>query len=94
MPVGPGRVIVEIVDDPFIAGRYLLDGTDGVLEVTSSPAGSPEATLTVPGLSGLVYGVLDPGDVVVRGLGHLPSDVMPELSRLFSRLSPYFFSRF
>ena len=29
MPVGPGQVTLEVVRDPFIAGRYTLDGTAG-----------------------------------------------------------------
>jgi hypothetical protein len=92
MAAGPGRVAVEIVDDPFVAGRYVLDGRSGQLDV--APGGEPRATLTVPGLSGLVYGVLDPGDLVVRGLGTVPPDAADELRRLFPRLVPYLFSSF
>jgi predicted N-acetyltransferase YhbS len=94
MPAGPGRVVVEIVDDMFIGGRYELDGTRGTLHVARAPAGSAGTTLTVAGLSGLVYGVLSPGDIVVRGFGAVPSDAVGELSMLFPRLSPYFFAHF
>jgi predicted acetyltransferase len=92
LPVGPGRAAVEIVDDPFVAGKYLLDGMNGVLDVV--PTDAADVTLTVAGLSGLVYGVLDPSDVVVRGFGEIPADRITELARLFPRQLPYFFARF
>jgi predicted acetyltransferase len=94
MPVGAGRVNIEVVEDPFLRGRYVLDGMDGALEVIRSTTISPTVTLTAAGLSGLVYGVLDPGDVVVRGLGEVPFETVSELSKLLPRLLPYFFSRF
>jgi predicted acetyltransferase len=93
MPVGPARLTVEIVDDHFINGSYVLDGTTGRLQV-SPASGSPEITLTSPGLAGLVYGVLDPADLVVRGFGTVPADTFGELATLFPRALPYFFSRF
>jgi hypothetical protein len=92
-PVGPGRVTVEVVDDPFISGRHSLDGSSGVLDVTSGAQG-PEATLTAAGLSGLIYGVLDPDDVVVRGFGEVPAEVASRLRVLFPRRVPYLFASF
>jgi predicted N-acetyltransferase YhbS len=92
MAVGPGRVAVEVVDDPFVAGRYVLDGHSGHLEIQRG--GDAAATLTVPALSGLVYGVLDPEDIVVRGLGTVPPDAAGELRILFPRRTPYLFSSF
>ena len=92
-PAGPGRVTVEVVDDPFISGRYRLDGTSGVLDVTSGAQGS-EATLTAAGMSGLIYGVLDPDDVVVRGFGDVPAEVASRLRVLFPRRIPYLFASF
>ncbi|CAM3569540.1 enhanced intracellular survival protein Eis [Kibdelosporangium persicum] len=89
MAVGPGRVGIEIVDDPFIAGKYMLDGTSGRLEVTS---GDPTVTLTAAGFAGLVYGALTPEDVVLRGFGTIPEP--GELARLFPRRLPYFFAEF
>jgi len=85
--VGPGRVAVEVVDDPFIAGRYLLDGGTGRLEI--GPAGTPAATLTAAGLSALVYGVLDPLDVVMRGLGTIPDAAAGQLRTMWTRTTPY-----
>jgi predicted acetyltransferase len=91
--VGAGRVVVEVVDDPFITGRYLLDGRGGSLEVSAADA-EPAATLTVAGLSGLVYGVLDPEDVVVRGLGVIPAGAAAELRAIWCRDIPYLTAEF
>ncbi|RSM70296.1 GNAT family N-acetyltransferase [Kibdelosporangium aridum] len=91
MQVGAGRVGIEIVDDEFIAGKYMLDGTSGQLEVTS---GDPTVTLTAAGFSGLVYGALSPEDIAVRGFGSVPAEAIPELAKLFPRNVPYFFSEF
>jgi predicted N-acetyltransferase YhbS len=92
--VGPGRVAVEVVDDPFIAGRYTLDGSGGALAVERGPASVPVATLTAAGLSGLVYGVLDPDDIVVRGLGSVPRDAADQLRTMWPRSVPYLADHF
>jgi predicted acetyltransferase len=95
MAVGPGRVAVTVVDDPFIAGGYLLDGSSGMLEVSrGGSAAVPAATLTVPGLSGLIYGVLDPDELAPRGLGTVPGDAAAQLRALFPRRRPYLFEQF
>lgn len=98
--VGPGRVAVEIVDDPFLAGCFLLDGGDGQLDVGAGSGVNvadrpvPAATLTTAGLSALVYGVLDPAEVVLRGLGTIPEEAAAQLRILFPRRIPYLFSDF
>ncbi|SDZ35680.1 Predicted acetyltransferase [Micromonospora pattaloongensis] len=90
---GPGRLTVEVVDDPFIAGSYLLDGESGRLEVT--PTDSPAtATLTAAGISALVYGVLDPVEVVLRGFGAIPDAAAATLRSLFPRRTPNLFAAF
>jgi predicted N-acetyltransferase YhbS len=93
MPVGCARVTVGI-DDPLIGGRYTLDGSAGALEVRRAAAIAPEANLTAAGLSGLIYGVLDPDDVVIRGFGHVPGDAAVRLRVLFPRLIPYLHAMF
>ena len=93
MPVGPGRVAVRVVDDPFLGGDHLLDGTGGTLEVSASTT-EPTVVLTAPGLSGLVYGVLDPQDVVARGLGTIPEPAGAGLRSLFPRRVPHLTAAF
>ncbi|MDM4722015.1 GNAT family N-acetyltransferase [Micromonospora sp. WMMA1363] len=95
LPVGPARVRVELTGDRWLAGVYLLDGTTGALELARAGAGgAPSATLTAAGLSGLAYGVLDPVEVHLRGLGDVPADAGAELRRLFPRRLPYLFADF
>ncbi|MFF5172623.1 enhanced intracellular survival protein Eis [Micromonospora sp. NPDC000089] len=94
LPAGPGRVRVELVEDRWLAGTHLLDGATGQLELTSDGPPTPTATLTAAGLSALAYGVLDPAEVHVRGLGDVPPDAAAELRRLFPRALPYLFADF
>lgn len=92
VPAGPGRVTVAVVDDPFVAGTYTLDGHSGRLAVSAS--GEPTARLRAAGLSALVYGVLDPAELPLRGLGEVPADAAAELRALFPRRVPYVFADF
>jgi predicted acetyltransferase len=94
MPVGNGRATVEVVDDRFIAGRYSLDGTMGVLDVRRVAAVAADATLTSAGLSGLIYGVLDPGELGIRGFGQAQGDVLVQLRRLFPPSVPHLHASF
>jgi hypothetical protein len=94
MAAGQERVTVEVAADPFIGGVHVLDGRSGSLEITSGAGPSPEATLTAAGLSALVYGVLDPAELVVRGIGDIPAGAAARLHRLFPRQVPYLYARF
>ncbi|MFI6261551.1 enhanced intracellular survival protein Eis [Micromonospora sp. NPDC051006] len=97
LPAGPGRVRVELTGDRWLAGTYLMDGSTGSLELLSGTAAGgpvPDATLTAAGLSALAYGVLDPAEVPLRGLGEVPVDAAAELRRIFSRQVPYLFADF
>ncbi|MCX4468908.1 Enhanced intracellular survival protein [Micromonospora sp. MW-13] len=96
LPAGPGRARVALTGDRWLGGSHLLDGTTGRLELVSDAATgtTPTATLTAAGLSALVYGVLDPAEVDVRGLGQVPADAAAELRRLFPRRLPYLYADF
>jgi hypothetical protein len=94
LPVGPGGVTVEVVDDELLSGRYRLAEDGGRLTVTTGVPQAPAASLTAAGLSGLLYGVLDPVDVVIRGLGRVDAGVTGELRSLFPRALPYLYSDF
>jgi predicted acetyltransferase len=89
---GPGAVVVEVVDDPYVAGIYALRGGPDGLNVDRG--GEPAATLTAAGLSALVYGVLDPEEVALRGLGTVPAQATVALRALFPPALPYLFSSF
>jgi predicted N-acetyltransferase YhbS len=91
MPVGEGAVTVRVVDD-LIGGTYCLTGENGRLAVTSTV--DADTTLTAAGLSGLVYGVLDPIDVVTRGFGTVDDGAVEPLRALFPRALPYLMADF
>lgn len=84
---GPAQATVEVVDDPFVGGVWTLDGTGGALEV--KPGGTPTATLTAHGLSSLVYGVLDPVEIQIRGYGSVDATTAAALRVLFPPAVPY-----
>jgi Acetyltransferase (GNAT) domain len=84
---GPAQVTVEVVDDLFVGGVWTLDGTDGALEV--KPGGTPTATLTSHGLASLVYGLLDPVDIQIRGYGTIDTRTAAALRVLFPPAVPY-----
>ena len=91
---GTGRVRVDIVDDELLSGHFLLDGTGGTIQVGTATGDSGEkATLTAAGLAALAYGVLDPVDVVARGLGELTEGAAAQLGALLPRCTPYAFGK-
>ena len=92
-PVGAGTVTVEVRDDELIGGLWRLESDNGRLTVTKG-GNPPAAILTAAGLSGLVYGVLDPVEVFTRGLGEISAAAVQPLSSLFPRRMPYIFADF
>jgi predicted N-acetyltransferase YhbS len=91
-PVGEGAVTVEVVDDELIGGVHRLGSEGGRLAVGRGT--EPTATLTAAGFSGLVYGVLDPVDVITRGFGTVNAEAIEPLRSLFPRRMPYLFAEF
>jgi predicted N-acetyltransferase YhbS len=94
LTVGTGGVTVEVVDDELLSGRYWLESDAGRLVVSTGVTGEPDATLTAPGVSALLYGVLDPVDVLVRGFGQADADAITALRSLFPRAMPYLYADF
>lgn len=93
-PVGPGAATVEVVGDELAGGRYRLESTDGRLAVARDRGGEPAATVTSAGLAGLVFGVLDPVEVGIRGFGAVEPDAAAALRSLFPRALPYLYADF
>jgi hypothetical protein len=92
MRAGEGAATVEVVDDELIGGVHRLGSDDGRLTVGEGTR--PAARMTAAGFSGLVYGVLDPVDVVIRGLGEIDPSAVEPLRELFPRAMPQVFSSF
>ncbi len=93
MRVGDGAVVVEVFGDELIGGRWALRGDGGRLVVARTEE-RPGATLGAPGLSALLYGVLDGPEVVLRGLGSADAASAAALSALFPRELPYLYEAF
>jgi predicted acetyltransferase len=93
-PAGDGAVTVEVVDDELIGGVYRLEADGGRLVVGRAGSAQTGTRLTAAGLSGLAYGVLDPVDVVARGLGQVDASAVGSLRSIFPRAMPYLFADF
>jgi len=92
---GTGEVTVRVTDPtcPWNDGVYALAADSGTLAVGSG--GTADATLTVQGLTALVYGGYDPAEFAVRDWGDLGPAVQQRLRALFPPPSlPYLFEEF
>lgn len=98
---GSARATIEVVDDPFVAGTWTLDGRGGTLEVASGSASGGNgagtgatARLTSHGLAAVVYGVIDPAELTLQGYGTVDAETAQALRTMFPPAAPYLFSGF
>lgn len=92
--VGNGDITLQI-NDPQCAwnnGIFRFSSVDGKLQI--EPAQSPDATLTINGLSALIYGTHDLNDFQWRGWGTLSTEHIQILSKMFPKANPYLFALF
>jgi predicted acetyltransferase len=91
MNVGDGQLCVEVTDEQcaWNQGIFTLTGADGKLTV--SAGGSPECTLTIQGLSALIYGTHDPHDFQFRGWGKPSAATLATMQQMFPLTQPYLF---
>jgi predicted N-acetyltransferase YhbS len=93
--VGPGAITIEIPGDELVGGVWRLESAEGALSVRKESEGTPAAaTLSVGGFSALLYGVLDPVEVVTRGLGEVWPEAVATLTAMFPREMPYLVADF
>lgn len=93
---GDGRVAVRVVDD-LIGGDYELTGSGGRLAVTAGtgvPPGTELTELTGHGLAALVFGVLDPDELALRGFGRVAGADTAALRSLFPPADPFLWEQF
>ena len=88
-PCGEGDISVKILDQncEWNNGTWQLTGDAGELRITHSK--TPDCTLTIHGLSALVYGVTDPSEFPLRGWGDPNSKQQAILRSLFPSALPY-----
>ena len=94
MTVGPGAFSAHITDDlcPWNTGAYHFESNNGVLRV--EPVDSAPVSLTIQGLTALVYGTHDPADFVFRGWGDPDTDQQAAMRALFPMQQPYLYEDF
>lgn len=94
IPVGDGEVTVNITDDhaSWNAGAWTLRRSNGQLEVSSG--GNATATITIQGLSSLLFNGTDPAVLPWRGWGEIDETTANHLRNLFPPARPYLYEQF
>jgi len=89
MNVGPGRFTVHIKDAycPWNEGVWRFESEAGSLQV--SPASGPDFSLTINGLSALIYGTHRLEDLPYRDWGSPSPSQIKTLQAMFPIKSPY-----
>ena len=89
MRTGDGIFSAQVIDEdcPWNNGVWTFDGESGNLVV--KPGNNPAFTLTIQGLSALVYGVNAPEDFYIRGWGDPPAQMQSTLWKMFPPKLPY-----
>jgi hypothetical protein len=89
METGPGSFTAQITDPlcPWNNGIWKFKGDSGALEV--APSQEADCTLTIQGLSALVYGVNDPADFAIRGWGDPSPELQNTMREMFPPKLPY-----
>ena len=89
IPTGNGSFTATISDDycPWNNGTYRFETVDNVLIV--SPAATADCDLTIEGLSALIFGGYDVGDLVYRGWGNPSRDVQKIMKTMFPIAYPF-----
>ncbi|NJR12416.1 GNAT family N-acetyltransferase [bacterium] len=91
MAVGDGAFVAKIQDDlcPWNNGIFAFDAREGRLLVRELRS-LPDCTLTIQGLSALVFGTHDPSDFVWRGWAqHLGETTVRQMAVMFPRALPH-----
>jgi predicted acetyltransferase len=89
MRTGPGSFTAQISDPqcPWNEGIYRFETLDGVLRVV--PTEQADCSLTIQGLTALVYGTHDPETFTIRGWGN-PTVALQDMMRsVFPPILPY-----
>lgn len=92
---GTGEIVLQIVDDhaPWNMGIFRFTGRDGTLTVEERSS-TPEATITIQGLSALVFTGQNPEDFPFRGWGDPDPAAQETLRAIFPFISPFLFEEF
>jgi predicted acetyltransferase len=91
---GDGEVTIEVTDDhaPWNAGIWTLRGQGGMLDVEQG--GTPTSTISIQGLSALLFNGTDPEIMRFRGWGDLDAATSDGLRAIFPSALPYLSEQF
>jgi predicted acetyltransferase len=89
LPCGEGDICIGLTDEhcAWNHATWRLFSQGGRLQIT--PAGQPDCSLTIHGLSALIYGVTDPEEFSLRRWGDPDPDQQAILRSLFPPAIPY-----
>jgi predicted acetyltransferase len=89
LETGPGAVTVALRDPlcPWNEGVWRLETVAGRLAIR--PGEEADCWLSIQGLSALIYGAHDPGDLALRGWGDPAPETLATLARMFPRRLAY-----
>ncbi len=89
MPVGAGEVQFVLTDSDcdWHCGKWSLSSDQGTLAIKKTE--TVDFSLTIQGLSALIYGVCDPGEFELRGWGSPNPDQQTTLRNMFPPASPF-----
>lgn len=89
LPVGAGSIKINLIDPvcPWNTGVWRLQSEDGCLSI--SPANQADCTLTIQGLSALIFGSHDPVDFTFRKWGSPDLQQQQILRSMFPPRLPY-----
>lgn len=94
LPAGDGHFTAQIVDEhaPWNDGTYTFTGDGGALTVRQ--ADSADCTLTIQGLTALLYGTHDPASFAPRGWGDPTPATQAVMRAMFPPRLPYLYESF
>lgn len=87
--LGPGQFSARIQDPfcPWNEGTWTFSSREGTLEVARGT--EAQFTLTIQGLTTLLYGTHEVADFPIRGWGNPTPDLQDQLRTMFPRKTPY-----
>jgi len=94
LPVGPGQFSARLSDPlcPWNEGQWAFESVGDALQV--SPARTADCSLSIHGLSALVYGVNDPDDFSLRGWGDPQPAIQQTMRLMFPPRLPHLHEMF
>jgi len=94
LPVGVGKFSAQVSDAlcPWNEGQWEFECVNGALQI--SAARRADCSLTIQGLSALVYGVNDPDDFTLRGWGNPQPGLQQVMRQMFPPRLPHLHEMF